>query len=63
MQNQNESGSEEFLFIIFMKHVEDDTSDGRKKTAKKSTFFQKIGSEFLGNGKDEVSVLYVNDFE
>ncbi len=55
--------SEEFLFVVFVKHANDDTSYGRKKTGKEDAVFQKKRSELFGNSKDTMSVFYMNDFE
>lgn len=63
MKDEDKTGREEFRFIVFVEHVEDDASDRRKKTVQKRAVFQEIGSQFFGNGEDEVSVLYVDNFK
>ncbi len=63
MKDKDKSGSEAFCFVVFAKHIEDDTSDSRKEAGKNRTVLQEIGTQFFGNGKDTVSVFYMDDFE
>lgn len=63
VKDKDKPGCKKFRFIIFVKHLQDYTSNGRKKTAKKSTVIEKIGTQLFGNRKDKVSVVYVDNFE
>ena len=52
VQDKDKTGRKKLWFIVFVEHVEDDTSNSGKKTAKKRVVFQKIGAEFFCNGKN-----------
>ena len=60
MKDQNETGSEIFGFVIFMKQTEDNALDCLKKKAEKRSVFQKKVSEFRINGKNTVPVLCID---
>lgn len=63
MKDQNETGSEIFGFVIFMKQTEDNALNCLKKKTEKKSVFQKKVSEFRINGKDTVAVLDIDDLK
>ena len=63
MKDQNETGSEIFGFVIFMKQTEDNALDCLKKKTEKRSVFQKKVSEFRINGKNTVAVLDIDDLK
>ena len=63
VEDKDKAGSKTFGFVVFVEHTENNTSYGREKAVKEGTVFQKIGTQFPGNGKDAVSVFHVDDFE
>lgn len=63
MKDQNETGSEIFGFVIFMKQTEDNALDCLKKKTEKRYVFQKKVSEFRINGKNIVAVLNIDDLK
>ena len=52
-----------FSFIIFVKHVEDNTSDSIEKAVKKSTVFQEKMSEFRVDSKNTMTMLDIDEFK
>ena len=63
VEDANEAWSKEFGFIVFMKQTKDNTTDGGKEAVKERTVLKKEGTEFFGDGKNAVPVLYIDDFE
>ena len=63
MKDQNETWSEIFGFVIFMKQTDDNTSDSLKKKTEKRSVFQEKMSEFRINGKDTVPVIDIDDLK
>ena len=63
MKDQNETGSEFFGFVIFMKQTDNNAPDSFKKKAEKRPVFQKKMSEFRINGKNTVTVIDIDDLK
>lgn len=63
MKDQNETGSEFFGFVIFMKQTDNNAPDSFKKKAEKRPVFQKKMSEFRINGKNTVTVINIDDLK
>lgn len=40
-KDENKAGSEQFRFVLFVEHTENDTCDSRKKAVEEATVFQK----------------------
>ena len=63
VEDEDKAGSEQFRFVLFVEHTENDTSDSRKKAVEEAAVFQKERPEFFCDSKDTVSVLDVDNFK
>ena len=60
VKDKNKSGSEQFGFIIFVKHTKNNTLDSLKKKGKELSIFKKETLEFRINSKNTVTMLDID---
>ena len=63
MQDRDETRCIVFGFILFVKHVENNTADGLEEAVEKRTVFEKEGAQIFVNGKNTVSVGTGDEFK
>ena len=63
MQDTDETRNEVSFFVHFMEHSENDIANSLKKAVKEGAVIQKERPQVFVNGKNEVSVGAVNEFE
>ncbi len=63
MQDTDETGDKVSAFIHFMEHSENDAAHSLKKAVKQGTVIEKERTQVFINGKNEVPVSTVNEFE
>ncbi len=63
MEDTDETGDKVSAFIHFMEHSENDTANRLEKTVKERAVIQKERAQIFINGKNEVPVGTVNEFE
>ena len=63
MQYTDEAWGEQLGFINHMKHTKNNASDGKEKKVKQFTIVKEKRAQFFCNGKNTVSVRYVDNLE
>ena len=63
VKNTYESGSEFHGHVIFMKHTQNYTSNGRKKIIKQRTISKKEFTKISINGKDTMTMRCINEIQ